>query len=160
MALAELESGNLPEDLAVVVPAYNPGGRVESVVRGALERARTVIVVDDGCTDGSMDPIRAMRVKVIAFEKNRGKGHALLAGYRMALEDPSIVCVATLDADGQHDPGELPRLYEAMFERKADFVIGARAFSGGHVPLRSRFGNVLTVYATRVLASVSAPTAP
>ena len=141
----------LPSDIAVVVPAYNVGDRLGAVLDGLLAIASTVIVVDDGSTDGCAGPAQDRPVSLITFDRNRGKGHALVAGYKKALEDPQIQCVAVVDADGQHDPAELPHLYDAMKDRKADFVIGAREFGGVHVPLRSRFGNVLTISLCAVL---------
>ena len=142
----------LPPSLAVIVPCYNAGARVLPVVQKLATMCERVIVVDDGSTDGGIERLRELPILVERFPKNRGKGHALLHGCRVALDDPAITCVACLDADGQHDPGELPNLY-AQFEKvAADFVIGSRQFGDSHVPWRSRFGNEMTVrIAGRVL---------
>ena len=104
-----------------------------------------VVVVDDGCTDGAVDEIADHVTHVERSEKNRGKGHALLMGMKAALAMDGCECVVTLDADGQHNPAEIPRLFEAYCNHDADFVIGAREFTGQQVPLRSWFGNVITV---------------
>lgn len=141
----------LPNDIAVVVPTYNVGDRLESVVDGLLARVDSIIVVNDGSTDGCVDRVRNRSVRIIDFPHNRGKGHALVAGYRAALEDDRIACVAVVDADGQHDPAELPRLYDALKTRSADVTIGARNFNGRQVPWRSRFGNKLTIALTKWL---------
>lgn len=132
-------------DLAVLVPCYNPGPRVRPVVEALLKIHANVIVVDDGSIDGSMEDLRDLPVRIISLTPNRGKGYALIAGYRAALEDESVNCVASLDADGQHAPDELPGLYAAIKEGKGDFLIGSRDFGSGNVPLRSRFGNLVTV---------------
>ena len=142
---------HLPADIAVVVPAYNVGNRLDAVLDGLLSIVSTVIVVDDGSTDGCAKVAQELPVDLITFVRNRGKGHALVAGYKKALENPAVQCVAVVDADGQHDPRELPRLYDAMNRHDADFVIGAREFGGGHVPLRSRVGNVLTISLSALL---------
>ena len=135
----------LSESLAVVVPCYNVGDRVVPVIEGLLERVSTIIAVDDGSTDGCVEPLRAMPIEIVTFPQNRGKGFALQAGFETALKDPGIGCVAVVDSDGQHDPAELPSLYEAFAREDADLVIGNREFGGEHVPWRSRFGNMMTI---------------
>lgn len=135
-----------PNDVVVVVPCYNAGPSVRSVAERLLDLASNIIVVDDGSTDGCVEPLRSLPLRIIAFPENRGKGHALLAGYKAALEDPEVQCVASLDADGQHDPAELPGLIEAFRREKADLLIGSRDFTRGETPWRSRFGNRLTVF--------------
>jgi len=140
-----------PDDIVAVVPCYNAGGRVRPVVEGILREIDRVIVVDDGCTDDSMETLAGLPVERVTLTANRGKGHALLAGFRAALAQPQVACVCALDADGQHDPREIPRLYGAFRESGADLVIGSRVFDGGQVPWRSRFGNKVTVTVTALL---------
>lgn len=141
----------LPSDITAIVPCFNAGERVYPVVEGVLARLANLIVVDDGSTDKSMDSLRALPIEILALTPNRGKGHALLAGFARALENPECACICVLDADGQHDPAEIPRLYEAFRESNASLIIGTRVFSGGHIPLRSRFGNKVTIFATALL---------
>ena len=127
--------------LAAVVPCYNAGGRLRPVVEQLAGMLDHVVVVDDGCTDGSLDGLEALPVSIVRFDVNRGKGHALMAGFREALAIGGVEAVAVLDADGQHDPAELPRLFAAFEREGAALAIGARVFDGAHVPWRSRFGN-------------------
>jgi glycosyltransferase involved in cell wall biosynthesis len=138
----------LGKDLTVVIPCYNAGHRVHGVVERALAFVDRVFVIDDGSTDHGVDALRGLPVHVIAFPENRGKGAALLEGFRAALHDPDTCCVAVIDADGQHDPAELPALYAAFQAQHADLVIGARAFDARTVPWPSRFGNKLTAAIT------------
>ena len=144
-----------PEDmrkhLVAIVPCYNAGDRVAPVVRGLLAQVEQVLVVDDGSTDNATAPLAGLGAKVIRFDANQGKGFAMLAGFRAALENPEMVAAAIVDADGQHDPNELPHLYETLLKEKADLVIGSRAFDESQVPWRSRFGNKLTAAITRIL---------
>lgn len=140
-----MTESRLPETLAVVVPCYNVGDRVPPVIEGLLQHVSTVIAVDDGSTDGCIEPLRKMPIEIVTFPRNRGKGFALQAGFETVLGDPSIACVAVVDSDGQHDPDELPSLYEAFVREDADLVIGSRQFGGSHVPWRSRFGNTMTI---------------
>ncbi len=140
-----MSEGRLPESFVAMIPCYNAGDRIRAVAEGLLELVPRVMVIDDGSTDGCIDLVRDLPVQIVTLPENHGKGYALMAGYRAALEDSTVTCVASLDADGQHDPAELPGLYKRFCEEKADFLIGAREFSGEDVPFRSRFGNTVTV---------------
>ena len=131
--------------MALVVPCYNAGASVRLVVERALAFVEHVFVVDDGSTDRGVEQLGDLPVRVITFSENRGKGAALLAGFRAALDIPGIACVAVIDADGQHDPAEIPVLYEAYVTNRADLVIGSRTFDEADVPWRSWFGNRATV---------------
>jgi glycosyltransferase involved in cell wall biosynthesis len=143
--------------IVAIVPTFNVGTLVAGVVRGLSAQGCRAIVVDDGSTDGGTRHLDAVDAEIIRLPKNLGKGHAILAGLRKALENPETIAFAVLDADGQHDPAELPKL-AAVFEREgADLLIGARNFTGGGVPFRSRFGNVMTTHALRWLLGVSLP---
>ncbi|MBW7864343.1 MAG: glycosyltransferase family 2 protein [Candidatus Hydrogenedens sp.] len=143
--------------LAVVIPCHNAGPRLAPVVAGALARAEKVIVVDDGCTDGSTDGAAEAGAEMLVFPVNRGKGHALLAGIARALEHLETRVVCTMDADGQHDPAELPGLLAAFDAARADLLIGRRTFDTGSVPWRSRFGNRATALVTRLLLGRDLP---
>lgn len=145
------------KQLAAVVPCYNAGPRVEPVVRRLLELLDHVIVVDDGSTDGATAPLQALGASVIHFPENKGKGHAMLAGFRAALAADNVTGVVIVDADGQHDAAELPNLWDAFLSQNADLVIGTRAFGGKHVPLRSKIGNRFTALVTRVVIGVALP---
>ncbi len=137
--------------LAAVVPCYNAGPALRRVTEGLIGRTASVIIVDDGSTDGFTRKLDDLPIVLRRFPENRGKGYALLEGFRAALSMPAVECVAVVDADGQHDPAELPRLYEAFRQQGADLLIGARQFYGGYVPWASRFGNTVTVVLTGLL---------
>jgi len=135
-------AGQLRATGAVVIPCFNPGERVAGVVQEALQYVDRVFVVDDGSTDGAVEALAGLPIEVIRFEKNRGKGAAMLAGYRAVLEHPEVSCVINIDADGQHDPNEIPKLYEAFTEQGADLLIGVRTFD--RVPWGSWLGNTIS----------------
>ncbi len=139
---------------AAIVPFYNVGNLVAGVVRELAKVGCRIIVVDDGSTDGGPGNFGGADLTLIRIEHNLGKGHAILTGLKRALADPSLDAFAVLDADGQHDPAELPRLFAAFQRERADLLIGARDFGGGDVPFRSRFGNVLTVHLLRWMLGV------
>lgn len=147
----ETEQHNETTGLVAIIPCYNAGGRVRSVAEGVLTQVSKLIVVDDGSTDESINSLTDLPAAFVTLTPNRGKGHALLAGFREALKDPEMACICVLDADGQHDPAEIPRLHQAFRDTGADLVIGSRVFDGGRVPWRSRFGNKVTVTVTALL---------
>lgn len=137
----------LSRDAVVVIPCYNTGDRVEQVTAAVREYVERVIVVDDGSTDGcaaNLDDV----AQVIRFTRNRGKGHALIAGIKEALSLPDAGVIILMDADGQHDPHELPGLFSAFEREQPDLLIGARRFDGRLVPWPSRFGNRVTAWLT------------
>lgn len=143
--------------VAGIIPSYNAGMHVRPVAEGALRALEKVIVVDDGSTDGSAAALADLSVRLVTLPENRGKGHALLEGIRAALEDEAIEAVCCLDADGQHDPTEIPGLVAAWRAAGAGLLIGQRVFDGGNVPWRSRFGNKLTVFVTGLLVGARLP---
>lgn len=143
--------------LACVIPCYNAGARVRPVAEAALRQTPLVWVVDDGSDDGCVAAMADLPLKIIRHASNQGKGHAILAGLRAALEEPNVEAVVLLDADGQHDPASIPEFAARFVETSAGLVIGARVFDGSHVPWRSRFGNTVTAAVTRALLRSDLP---
>nr|WP_308208120.1 polyprenol monophosphomannose synthase [Actinomadura madurae] len=121
----------------VIIPTYNERDNIERIaarVREAVPEA-DVLVVDDASPDGTGEVADAMaagdeQVKVLHREGKEGLGPAYIAGFRWAAEHGYDVMVE-MDADGSHQPEELPRLLSALED--ADLVIGARWVPGGKV---------------------------
>lgn len=134
------------EKAVIVIPCYNAGDRLCRVVRDVLEFKECVIVVDDGSTDGCTDCLGDFPVRSISFPVNRGKGHALIAGIREALSLRDTQAIVLMDADGQHDPNDIASLLACLETAGADLVVGARKLDKRLMPLRSRFGNVVTAW--------------
>ncbi len=143
--------------LAAIVPCYNAGDRLTGVIDGLLQQVEHVIVIDDGSTDDSLRGIDSNTVEVVVFPSNRGKGHAIIEGFRTALKISGVDAVCIVDADGQHAPAEIPGLYRAFVDNNADLVIGSRTFDQPDVPWRSRFGNKLTIALTSILLGQRIP---
>ena len=127
-----------PRHICAVIPTYNNGGTVADVVRGVLWQGLPVLVVDDGSTDDTAQKLEGLEIKVIRHPRNRGKGRALKTGleearrlgYRFAL---------TMDADGQHDPADIPALVAAAGERT--LVVGSRNIAAEGMSSGSTFAN-------------------
>ncbi len=124
--------------VVALIPAYNEVARVGDVVHGALQHAAAVVVVDDGSTDGTAAAAALAGATVIAHSVNRGKGAALRSGFAWAVRH-DVDLAFTLDADGQHDPQEMPRFLEAYTRTGADLVIGQRTYA--EMPLVRRWAN-------------------
>jgi glycosyltransferase involved in cell wall biosynthesis len=125
--------------ILALIPGYNEAPRIGPVVAEAL-RHLPVVVVDDGSSDGTAEVARTAGATVLRQVPNAGKGAALRAGFRHALA-AGAPAVVTLDADGQHDPAEIPTFLAAWQARHAPLVIGQRSFA--RMPLLRRAGNAL-----------------
>ena len=127
--------------VAALVPAYQAAAHLGEVIDRirALPAPPEVLVVNDGSRDATAEIAARHGARVLSFSENRGKGHALLAGFD-ALRD--FDAVVSLDADGQHPPECLPD-FVAAAEAGADLVLGARARSPEMPPSR-RFANAFS----------------
>jgi glycosyltransferase involved in cell wall biosynthesis len=111
-----------------VVPAYNEERTVGRVVSAILERAPgfDIVVIDDGSTDATAIEAERAGAQVVRHPFNLGIGGAVQSGFTYALEH-GYDRLVQIDADGQHEPGELPKLIEAMdADPRLDMVCGSR----------------------------------
>jgi len=136
-----------------VIPAYNEAGRIERVIPGVRKYVDTVIVIDDGSSDATRESAREADV-YIRHPVNMGKGLALQTGIEAALQRSADIIV-TIDADGQHNPQEIPLLLAAL-EKGYDLVVGARQLNR-NMPVVFRIGNSLLYAAFRQLFQVDIP---
>jgi glycosyltransferase involved in cell wall biosynthesis len=126
--------------IVAVIPAHDEAVRIAAVIEGA-RAFLTVIVVDDGSTDGTAGVARSAGADVIEQRPNQGKGAALRTGFGRAL-DHGAEAVLTLDADGQHDPAQIPDFLAAWaVVPRPDLVIGCRDFRA--MPAVRRLSNVV-----------------
>ena len=125
--------------VVALIPAYQEGPRISVVVETARVHL-PVVVIDDGSSDDTAARAEAAGATVVHQLPNAGKGAALRAGFRHAL-DRGYAAAVTLDADGQHDPDEIPGFLDAFRERRPELVIGKRAF--GEMPPVRRLSNTL-----------------
>ena len=120
-----------------LIPAYNEGNHIQKVIEES-KQVLPVLVVDDGSKDNTAEIVKASGAELIQVMPNQGKGNALKTGFQWAL-DHGYDGVITLDADGQHDPREIPLFLESLQTSNADLIIGSRNFS--EMPFSRKFAN-------------------
>ena len=126
-----------PGDLTAVIAAKDEAATIAEVVVGCLAQAASVLVVDGRSSDGTAEIARAAGARVIA-DGGRGKGEAI----RRALAEVTTELVVFVDADGSHDPADIPRLVEPLRLGAADHVSGSRLI-GGSSELHGGFDELL-----------------
>jgi hypothetical protein len=115
------------QKILVIIPAYNEEGSVGKVIErleAVLPRS-DIMVVNDGCTDLTSEIAKSKGAIVLDLPFNLGIGGAMQAGYKYAYENGYDVAIQ-VDADGQHDPKEIPKLLHALAEKKVDMAVGSR----------------------------------
>jgi glycosyltransferase involved in cell wall biosynthesis len=128
--------------VAAVIPAYNEGRTVASVVEGVRRVVDRVIVVDDGSSDDTANRARAAGAEVIAHAANAGKGAAVRTGLARVIEE-NYTHVLLLDADMQHLPEEAGSLLAQAEQGGADVVVGERRFDRSRMPAARYHANRL-----------------
>jgi glycosyltransferase involved in cell wall biosynthesis len=128
--------------VVVAIPAYDEEKTIAKVILQAQRYVDRVIVCDDGSRDMTAEIAEKLGAEVIRHERNLGYGAAIHSLFRRARELNADVLV-TLDADGQHDPSEIPNVVKPIVNGAADVVIGSRfvdARGSVEMPLYRRFG--------------------
>lgn len=126
----------------ILIPAYNEGKVIASVIHSVEKEGWTnILVVDDGSTDNTFSEAKKTKVKVLRHILNRGKGAAIKTGF-LAAKKLNAEIVVTIDADGQHDPKDITRLVEKMNEGY-EVVLGVRNFTEKHIPRLKVIGNYI-----------------
>jgi glycosyltransferase involved in cell wall biosynthesis len=138
--------------IVAAIPCFNEDRFIGSVVAKARKFVDTVIVIDDGSTDASAEVAHAAGAIVCRHQSNEGYGAAIRSALEKCRELDAEVAV-TLDADGQHDPRDLPNLVEPVLEGRADIVVGSRFLGkGNEAPFYRRVGQRILNAATNLTA--------
>lgn len=132
--------------ICILIPAYNAQKTIGSVLERVSSFGFDTLVVNDGSTDKTSEVVRSYGVSLLEHPKNLGKGASLRTGFQYILEK-NYELVITMDADGQHDPSDIPLLLQAFNRVEPDLIIGSRAAGFGEMPFLRRFWNRLGVRA-------------
>lgn len=141
---------------AAVIPCLNESRTIANVVESVREFVPTVIVVDDGSRDGTVDVAKSAGAEVIRHDHPRGKGVALQAGWQRAREFGFTWALA-LDGDGQHAASDIPRFFESTERTHAELVVGNRMDNPVAMPQLRRFVNRWMSARISALVGVSLP---
>jgi len=128
--------------ICILISAYDSQGTLHSVLKEIQTLGIDAIVVNDGSSDETAKVALEYGATVLDHPSNLGKGAALRTGFDYILrEDYQIVI--TLDADGQHDPSEIPHLLKIFWSVRPDVLIGSRAHEFRKMDFGRRFWNRL-----------------
>lgn len=136
--MATIEQRRDVEKVAVLIPAFCEEDSVGDVVTRARKYVPDVIVVDDASTDRTVAQAGAAGAVVIRRTVNGGKGAALPEGFRAVLAQ-GFDAVITMDADGFHDPDEIPKFLEAYRRTHIPVLIGNRMTDIRRIPVVRRW---------------------
>ena len=129
VALAEVSASAC--HIGAIIPAFNESKTIAGLVEKTAGAVRSVIVVDDGSTDGTAALVNGPGVRIVRHPYNRGKGESLLSGIEAARE-AGCDFVVTLDADGQHRPENIPDLLRHA--GRDTLVVGSRMSEVHRIP--------------------------
>jgi hypothetical protein len=137
-----------------IVPAYDEGRCIGSVVLQAKAYVDEVLVVDDGSNDDTAQIAEAAGARVVRHRHNCGKGGALNTGLAHARE-LGATAVVLIDGDGQHRADEIPRVLDPILRGEADVVVGSRYLQPhDHVPRHRVLGHRALNWLTNAASGV------
>lgn len=116
-------------DTWLVVPCFNEGQVIQSVLENARETFPNIVAVNDGSKDNSAEAIRAAGAHLVNHPVNLGQGAALQTGIEYARSQPGARYFVTFDADGQHQVKDVLRMVSRLRTEALDIVVGTR-FAG------------------------------
>lgn len=146
--------------VCVIVPAFNEAAVIEQVVRGAQkefsksDHSISIVVIDDGSKDATASKAKRGGATVVSHLMNMGVGGATATGLHYAKENDFDIA-ATMDADGQHDPGDVLNGINQLIKRKVDLLIGSRLIAVSGMSTLKIIGNKGLGIITHVLFGVS-----
>jgi glycosyltransferase involved in cell wall biosynthesis len=137
------------------MPAFNEEKHIAKTIIGCMKYVDKVVVVDDGSSDATAEIAEALGAIVIKHPENRGYGAALQTIFNTA-RDMNVERMVIIDSDGQHDPGEIPKLLQPL-NNGTDIVIGSRFVNGNgkNVPAYRKVGMKVLDTATNIAGSIN-----
>lgn len=131
--------------LAIVIPAYNESGSIQSVLNDIPKKLIGIseiipIVVDDGSIDNTYDLAKQKTKYVVQHVVNLGVGAALITGFEVARKLECDIIV-TIDGDGQHNPSNIQKVIDPIINKEADLIIGTRMKDSTNMPKIKVIGN-------------------
>jgi glycosyltransferase involved in cell wall biosynthesis len=141
--------------ILLVIPVYNHGQTLKTVVDKGLASGWPILVIDDGSTDNGPDSLKDLDIQIHRLEPNQGKGAAILAAIAIA-RNQGYQGIVTVDADNQLDPSETINLVKAL-DSWPQMVIGSRLMDPEKVPGSSLFGRSFSNFWVKVETGIELP---
>ena len=113
------------KEVTIAIPALNEAGTIADIIQSCKKHSDDVLVIDGHSTDDTLKISKDLGVQVI-FDHGKGKGEAI----RSAIPHLNREIVVFVDADGSHDPDDIPRLVQPILNDEADHVSGSRLLGG------------------------------
>lgn len=132
-------------DISVIICSKNEEKSIGKVIAGCLEHAGEVIIIDGLSHDSTVEIARAMGARVF-LDGGNGKGEAVRIGISKATRDVLVF----IDADGSHDPQDIPRMVQPIFDGVADHVSGSR-MRGGSDELHGDIGKFIRMVGSDII---------
>ena len=135
--------------ICIVVPTYNNVTTISAVLRDIAALSYDLMVVNDGATDGTQVCIEALKMEfeavgaclhVISYTPNRGKGYALRRAIR-ALQGLGYDYALSIDADGQHNAGDIAGFIQDIDRHPSALIVGSRGMRHENMPRKNTFAN-------------------
>ncbi len=151
----------MKQGIVALIPAYKPDKKLIKLCESLLDSDKfcKIVCIDDGSGtefDWIFKQLTSIDIVVKKHAVNLGKGAALKSGINyVSVTCPDIIGVVTLDADGQHLVKDVLAVAEELEKHPDKLVMGVRQFHDANIPLRSRFGNLMTKFMMRVFARIS-----
>ncbi|GAI69720.1 unnamed protein product, partial [marine sediment metagenome] len=111
--------------ITAVIPALNEEKTLKEVLIKTSKHVSEIILIDDASINGTKQIARETGAIVLSHKKSEGYDKAINDGFKLAAQCGSDIIV-TLDADGQHNPEEIPSIVEPIMNNEADVVVGKR----------------------------------
>jgi len=116
---------NIHKQITIAIPALNEAGAITDIIRACKKYSDDVLVIDGHSTDDTVKIAKDLDARVI-FDNRKGKGEAI----RSVIPHLNREIVVFVDADGSHDPDDIPRLIQPILDDEADHVSGSRLLGG------------------------------
>lgn len=123
--------------VSIVISAKNEAGGLDKIIKSIKKYSDDIIVVDGHSNDGSKEICLQNKVRFY-LDNKKGRGDAVKIGLKQAKNE----IVVLFDADGSHNPLDVPNLVDPIVRKKADVVIGSRR-TGGSYDLNMNFAGIL-----------------
>ena len=144
--------------ICVIIPTYNNATTIRRVIEDVEKYCSSIIVVNDGSTDDSAEILQSipLPIEVVSYTKNRGKGYALVTGFKKA-KALGYTHAITIDADGQHFADDIPSFIEGLKKNPEGFIVGCRNLTEENMPRQNTFANRFSNFWFRLQTGINLP---